>query len=101
MGRPKNEKHSGDIDAQIRQLEEEKQRLILAEDQRRGAIIRECLSGKSADQLRNILRPLIAPRDAFLFRLEQPMSARAAPAVREAHEISGNAGSTVRAPIVS
>ena len=83
MGRPKNGKHSSDIDAEIRRLEEEKQRLIVAEDQRRGAIIRECLSGKAGDRLCEILRPLVAPRDAFLFGREPLPSSRvtAAPAV--------------------
>ena len=82
MGRPKNEKHSSDIDAEIRRLEKERERLIIAEDQRRGAIIRECLSGKAGDRLREILRPLVAPRDAFLFGLEPLPSSRvtAAPA---------------------
>lgn len=76
MGRPKNEKHSFDIDAEIRRLEQEKERLIIAEDQRRGAIIRECLSGRAGDQLREILRPLVAPRDAFLFGLDPLPSSR-------------------------
>lgn len=82
MSRPKNEKHSSDIDAEIRRLEEDKQRLVIAEDQRRGAIIRECLSGKAGDRLRAILHPLVAPRDAFLFGLETLPSSRvtAAPA---------------------
>jgi hypothetical protein len=80
MGRPKNEKHSSDIDAEIRRLEEEKQRLIIAEDQRRGAIIREYLSGKAGDRLREILRPLVVPRDAFLFGLDVTEHSNAATA---------------------
>lgn len=76
MSRPRNEKHSADIDAEIRRLEEEKQRLVVAEDQRRGAFIREALSGKSGDQLRDFLRPLITAREAFLFGLEPPKQTR-------------------------
>lgn len=93
MGRPKNEKHSSDIDAEIRRLEEEKQRLIVAEDQRRGAIIRECLTGKSGESLRGILRPLVAPRDAFLFDLD--------PLPRSQPEPSGKSASTTPAAIAS
>lgn len=76
MARPRNGKHSADIDAEIRRLEEEKRRLIVAEDQRRGAFIREALSGKSGDQLRELLRPLVASREAFLFGLEPPKQTR-------------------------
>ena len=93
MGRPKNEKRSSDIDAEIRRLEEEQQRLIIAEDQRRGAIIRECLTGKSGDRLREIIRPVVAPRDAFLFALD--------PLPRTPTETSRSATGTAPTPIVS
>ena len=89
MGRPKNGKHSSDIDAEIRRLEEEKQRLIIAEDQRRGAIIRDCLSGKAGDRLREILRPLVAPRDAILFGLEPRPSSRVATDAAAASDLFG------------
>jgi hypothetical protein len=84
MARPKAEKHSVDVDAEIRRLEQEKRRLVIAEDQRRGAIIRECLRGEHADELRSILRPIVAPRDSFLFGIEQP--ARSAGRVEAANE---------------
>jgi hypothetical protein len=102
MGRPRNEKHSADIDAEIRRLEEEKRRLIAAEDQRRGAIVRECLSGKSGDELRDILRPLVAPRDAFLFELLQPRQRPRVPLTgARAGERSANAADPPRLPLSS
>ena len=70
MARPKTEKHSSDLGAEILRLEQEKRRLIQIEDQRRGALIRETLASLNGDQLRAILRPLIGPRDAFLFDLD-------------------------------
>ena len=77
MARPKAHQSSTDVDAQIRRLEQEKQRLIVAEDQRRGAIIRDCLTGTLGDSIRGILRPIVAARDASLFGIgttEQPAS---------------------------
>lgn len=70
MARPKNQKNSADIEAEIRRLEEKKSRATIVEDQRRGAIIRDCLSRPSGAELCNILRPLVTSRDAFLFGLE-------------------------------
>ena len=70
MPRPKSERHSTDLDAEIARLEEERKRLIQSEDRRRGAIIRDCLAGSNGQQLRAVLQPLINPRDAFLFGLE-------------------------------
>lgn len=75
MPRPKSERHSTDLDAEIARLEQERKRLIQSEDQRRGAIIRDCLSGANGTHLRDVLRPLVASRDAFLFGLEsRPVS---------------------------
>lgn len=99
MARPKNEKRSADIDAQIRQLEGERRRVIIAEDQRRGAIIREALSGKSGDQLRELLRPLVAPRETFLFGLEPAKQTRAMSNSRESQESSGAADRSGRAAV--
>jgi uncharacterized protein YPO0396 len=70
MARPKIEKNSSDTAAEIARLEQEKRRLIHVEDQRRGAIIRECLSGSSGNQLRDALRAVVSPRDSVLFNLE-------------------------------
>src|SRR5581483_8256410 len=67
MARPRTQQSSADIDAQIHRLEQERQRLIQAEDQRRGAIIRECLSGPIGEDLRRLLEHVVTPRDAFLF----------------------------------
>lgn len=74
MPRPKSERHSSDLDAEITRLEQERKRLIQSEDQRRGAIIRECLRGPNGGQLRDVLRPLVDTRDCFLFGLESPPS---------------------------
>ena len=72
MPRPKSERHSSDLDAEITRLEQERKRLIQSEDQRRGAIIRECLRGPNGSQIRDVLRPLLNSRDCFLFGLESP-----------------------------
>lgn len=72
MPRPKSERHSTDLDAEIARLEQERKRLIQSEDQRRGAIVRDCLSGSNGSQLRDALRPLVNSRDAFLFGLDSP-----------------------------
>ena len=69
MARPKAEKSSADVAAEIRRLEQEKRRLIGAEDQRRGAVIRECLDGPAGSDLRSALRSFVPPRDALLFHL--------------------------------
>lgn len=85
MPRPKSERHSSELDAEIARLEHERKRLIQSEDQRRGAIIRELLTGPSGSSLRATLRPLVAIRDSFLFGLEvEPDSAKpAAPRSRQ------------------
>ena len=74
MPRPKSERHSSDLDAEITRLEQERKRLIQSEDQRRGAIIRESLRGPNGGQIRDVLRPLVDSRDCFLFGLESPPS---------------------------
>ena len=74
MPRPKSERHSSDLDAEITRLEQERKRLIQSEDQRRGAIIRESLRGPNGGQIRDVLRPLVDSRDCFLFGLESPTS---------------------------
>jgi hypothetical protein len=97
MPRPKSERHSTDLDAEITRLEQERKRLIESEDQRRGAIIRDCLASSNGPQLRAVLQPLINSRDAFLFGLEgERMSAsrpsgatRATTSRRAAGEPSG------------
>ena len=82
MPRPKSERHSSDLDVEIERLEQERKRLIQSEDQRRGAIIRDCLTGKCGDQIRDLLHPLVGARDAFLFGLESPDESAASPADR-------------------
>lgn len=72
MPRPKSERHSSDLDTEIARLEQERKRLIQSEDQRRGAIVRDCLRGPNGTQLRDALRALVNSRDAFLFGLELP-----------------------------
>lgn len=74
MPRPKSERHSSDLDAEITRLEQERKRLIQSEDQRRGAIIRESLRGPNGGQIRDVLRPLVDSSDSFLFGLESPPS---------------------------
>jgi len=70
MPRPKTERNSSDLDAEIALLEQERKRLIEAEDQRRGAILRNLLGGTAGNSLRTILQPLVPGRDALLFGLE-------------------------------
>jgi hypothetical protein len=70
MPRPKSERNSTDLDVEIARLEQERKRLIQSEDQRRGSIVRECLASLNGDQLREVLRPFVNSRDAFLFDLE-------------------------------
>ena len=69
MARRKQPQTSAEIAAEIRRLEAERQRVIEAEDQRRGALVREYLEGKNGSPLRAALRPIVSPRDAFLFGL--------------------------------
>ena len=69
MPRPKSERNSIDLDAEIARLEQERKRLIQSEDQRRGSIVRECLASLNGQQLREVLRPFVNSRDAFLFGL--------------------------------
>jgi hypothetical protein len=77
MTRAKRRQSSADVDAEIRRLQAERQRLIDAEDQRRGALIREYLSAPSGGALRAALGPLVSRRDATLFRLETEPSSPA------------------------
>ena len=70
MPRPKSDRHSSDLDAEIARLEQERKRLIQSEDQRRGAIVRELLASPSGSALRTVLQPLVTNRDLFLFALE-------------------------------
>ena len=80
MARPKSERRSSDLEAEIARLEEERNRLVQSEDQRRGAIIRELLTGPGGDSLRLSLQPLVAARDAFLFGLDGPSGKAKTPA---------------------
>jgi len=102
MPRPKAERNSTDLDAEIARLEQERKRLIEAEDQRRGAILRNLLGGTAGNSLRTILQPLVLDRDAFLFGLEVPngsgKKADAAPARRSAAtSVESNSQLTIEA----
>lgn len=67
MSRPKRLHTSADITAEIRRLEEERQRAMIAEDQRRGALLREYLGGAHGSAIRAALAPALGARDAYLF----------------------------------
>lgn len=69
MGRAKQLTTSADIDAQIRRLQQERERAIVAEDQRRGALIRDYLNGGNGDVIRAALGRVVSSRDAYLFGL--------------------------------
>ena len=79
MTRPKRLTTSADIEAEIRRLESEKQRAIAAEDQRRGALIREYLAGPNGGALRTALAGVVSPRDAFLFGIDRTVAHGASP----------------------
>ena len=74
MTRPKRLTTSADIEAEIRRLESEKARAVAAEDQRRGALIREYLAGANGGALRTALAGVVSSRDAFLFGIDRPVS---------------------------
>lgn len=78
MPRPKSERHSSDLDAEIARLEQERKLLIQSEDQGRGAIVRDILTGPSGNSLRTFLEPLVAGRDSFLFGIAAQNSAKQA-----------------------
>ncbi len=80
MGRTRRPHTAADIDAAIRQLEEERQRAILVEDQRRGELLRGYLVGKHGDAIRTALGRVVGPRDAYLFGLDGARKAETAPA---------------------
>jgi hypothetical protein len=74
MTRPKRLTTSADIDAEIRRLESEKARAVAAEDQRRGALIREYLAGANGGALRAALAGVVSSRDAFLFGIDRTVA---------------------------
>jgi hypothetical protein len=76
MTRPKRLTTSADIEAEIRRLESEKARAIAAEDQRRGALIREYLAGANGGALRTALAGVVSSRDAFLFGIDRTVTDR-------------------------
>lgn len=84
MSRPKRLQTSADIAAEIRRLEEERQRAIVAEDQRRGALLREYLGGPQGRAIRSALAAAVAPRDAYLFDFEGDAGAQESAALRDA-----------------
>ena len=81
MTRPKRLTTSADIEAEIRRLESEKQRAIAAEDQRRGALIREYLAGPNGGALRTALADVVSSRDAFLFGIDRTVTHGGAPSI--------------------
>lgn len=100
MPRPRTHQSSADIDAQIHRLEQERQRLIQAEDQRRGAIVRECLSGPIGEDLRRLLEPAVTSRDAFLFGI-QPAPSTSNGSTAPAPKARRSAGTTAQAGAAS
>ena len=74
MTRPKRLTTSADIEAEIRRLESEKARAVAAEDQRRGALIREYLAGPNSGALRTALAGVVSSRDAFLFGVDRTVT---------------------------
>jgi hypothetical protein len=102
MPRPKSERHSRDLEAEIARLEQERKRAIESEDRRRGAIIRDLLTGTAGNSLRTTLEPLVPTRDAFLFGLEVPngsvKQSNAAPARRNSRLfVESNSRRTIEA----
>lgn len=71
MSRPKKPQTSAEIAAEIRRLEEERERAIAAEDQRRGELLRGYLDGKNSDAIRATLGRVVGPRDAYLFGIDK------------------------------
>ena len=70
MSRQKRTQSSAEIETEIRRLQEERERAIAAEDQRRGALIREYLSGGNGFEIRAALERAVSSRDAYLFNLD-------------------------------
>ena len=77
MSRTRKPQTSADIAAAIRQLEEEKQRAIVAEDQRRGELLRTYLDGNNGDTIRATLGRVVSSRDAHLFGIDRGTQAGA------------------------
>ena len=69
MSRPKKPQTSAEIEAEIRRLQEEKQRAVVVEDQRRGELLREYLDGRNGDAIRTAVGRVVGARDAYLFGL--------------------------------
>jgi hypothetical protein len=69
MARPRTPQTSADVEREIRRLLEAKERLIVDEDQRRGALLREYLERPNAGELRDVLGHFVGPREAHLFGL--------------------------------
>jgi hypothetical protein len=69
MSRPKKAQTSAEIDAEIRRLQDEKQRAIVAEYQRRGELVRAYLAGRDGERIRDALREVVSHRDARRFGL--------------------------------
>ena len=81
MTRPKRLSTSADIEAEIRRLESEKARAIAAEDQRRGALIREYLAGANGGALRTALAGVVSSRDALLFGIDRTVTHGESPCI--------------------
>lgn len=67
MARARRHQTADAVDAEIRRLMEERERLVAEEDRQRGALLRGYLGGPEADALRGILTRMAEPRDARLF----------------------------------
>lgn len=81
MTRPKQPHTAAEVDAEIRRLTEQRERLVAQEDQRRGVLLRAYLKGAEGDALRALLARAAEPRDAYLFGLAD--SATGSPLARD------------------
>jgi hypothetical protein len=105
MARPKLHRNSAELDAEItriqREAEAQLQRLLEErrdaegrEDRRRGEVIRACLTGAHAEEVRRVLALCVAPKDAALFGRPGP-GAGAAPAPQDVARAPGDGGPIV------
>lgn len=70
MARPRAHTTAAAVDAEIRRLIQERERLIVEEDRQRGALVRAALDGPQGEALRTALTRAIESRDAHLFGLD-------------------------------
>ncbi|MCU0633473.1 MAG: hypothetical protein MUE41_01265 [Gemmatimonadaceae bacterium] len=69
MPRPRAIHTAAAVDAEIRRLMQERERLVIEEDRQRGALVRAALGGPHGETIRAALVRAIDARDAHLFAL--------------------------------